>query len=208
MDTIARKAKADGMRNALTGRPAVELIVPVLDQEADIGRRLDDAAACLRKLSVPASIAVVDRGSSDRTVESVDEMMAGCAVPIRVLGCSAPGWGRAVLRGVTTSAARWVACGDPEAFSPAVAPVLDHALRLLRRGDHVVRVTPDGRSRAVLETSVAALLFGGQLPVDPGCLPEVKDLPEHAGIRTVTVTEETWQRDDGDRETVLEMVAR
>ncbi|WP_306204214.1 glycosyltransferase family 2 protein [Actinoplanes sp. RD1] len=182
--------------------------MPVLDREDDIDRLLAGAAGCLRRLTVPASIAVVDRGSSDRTVETVDRVMARCDVPIRVLGCSAPGWGSAMLRGITTTAARWVLCGVPEALLPDVRPGLERALRLLRTGDHVVSIATEECGGALFETSVAMLLFGEQLPDEPLLLPEVKDVPGHAGIRSVTLAAEMREAEDGDRYAVLEMVAR
>ncbi len=209
------------MRNALTTQPAVtgvpvigarrpevELILPVRDREDDIRRLLADAASCLVGVAVPAAIAVVDRGSSDRTVEAVDEVAAAARVPVRVLGCSAPGWGRAALRGISTSLARWVLFGEPETFQADTAPVLDHAFRLLSEGQHIVCTASEERHQTILETAVAALLFSDQPPDGPDFVPVLRDTPAHAGLRMTAVAGPARVPGDGDRDAVLEPVAR
>jgi hypothetical protein len=171
-------------RGAGPGAAAVlELVVPVLNREHDVRELLTGALVCLDALSVPAAVAVVDRGSSDRTVEAVDEVAAAFPVPVRVLGCSAPAWGSAVLRAVETSRARWVVVGAAGGLGAGTAGVFNHAVRLLGERRHIVCVASGGRNYTVLETSVAELLFREELPAGPGFVPALRDVPGHAGLR-------------------------
>jgi hypothetical protein len=158
------------------GRPpepvALELVLPVRDTEDTVAEQLTQATSSLLTLGVPAAVAVVDGGSSDRTIEVVDEVAAGSLVPVRVLGCSTPGWAAAVRRGIGTSRAGWVGFGEAGAF-PAD---LDHAVRLLADGKHVVCLGSAGHRITVAHRSVADLFLD-----DEG--PQLKDIPQHAGIR-------------------------
>ncbi|AGL20816.1 glycosyl transferase, family 2 [Actinoplanes sp. N902-109] len=151
---------------------ALELVLPVLDAEHDIADRLAQVTSCLLTLGVPAAVAVVDGGSSDRTIEAVDDFAAGSLVPIRVLGCSTPGWSAAARRGIGTSRARWVGFGDPGAFTVE----LDHAMRLLTEGKHIVCLGAAGRRITLAHRSVAELFLDEDVP-------QLRDIPQHAGIR-------------------------
>jgi hypothetical protein len=113
----------------------------------------------------------------------VDEVAAECGLPVRVLGCSAPAWGSAVLRAVSTSRSRWVVVGVAGGLGVETAGVFNHAVRLLADRRHIVCVASGGRSYTVLETGVAELLFREELPDGPGFVPALKDLPRHAGLR-------------------------
>jgi hypothetical protein len=163
----------------------LELVLPVVNCEQSVGADLTGVAACLDRLAVPAGIAVVDCGSSDRTLEAVDEVAADLSLPVRVVGCSAPGWGPAALRGIETSRARWVAFGEPAAFDRCTVDPLAHALRLLAGGRHIVCTTTPGSSLTVLETGVAALLVAEDLPDGPGFVPVLTDTPRHAGLTMI-----------------------
>jgi hypothetical protein len=160
----------------------LELILPVMNRENDIRSLLTHAAEGLLELAVPAAIAVVDGGSSDRTLEAVDAVAATCMLPIRTVGCSQPGWSAAALRGITTSGARWVGLGEPAAFGNAAA-VLRHAVRLLASGVHIVCVAEHGPQATVLEAAVAELVVGEQLPDGPDFAPQLLDTARHAGLR-------------------------
>lgn len=182
-------------------RPAphvdLELVLPVVNREEDVGPLLAGAAACLLGLPVPAAIATVDGGSSDRTVEAVDAVAAGSVLPIRLIGCSAPGWGAAALRGVETSRARWVGFGEPAAFAlpGRSGRALGYALRLLSGGAPIVVSRPFRRCCGprpnaadpappftLMERAVARRIYNGATPgPDAGaCL---ADTPRHAGLR-------------------------
>jgi glycosyltransferase involved in cell wall biosynthesis len=161
----------------------LELIVPMVNREHDARVALASAAGCLRDLAVPAGIAVVDRGSSDRTLEAVDAVAAISPVPIRAVGCSRAGWAAAALRGIATSAARWIAFAEPGAFGEETAMLLGDAVRLLDTGAHVVCVAPHGCRCSVFDAGTAALVVGEQLPDGPGFVPHLPDTARHAGLR-------------------------
>lgn len=168
------------------GRPQpatdLELVFSVVNGEDEVPGQLAGAASCLVALEVSVGIAVVDRGSSDRTVEAVDAVAAAALVPIRVLGCSAPEWGAAARRAATTSRARWVGFGELGSIGPGTIDALHHATRLLGDGQHIVCLSQPG-SLTVLETGVAAELFADRLPPGPGWVPEIADVPRYAGLR-------------------------
>ena len=161
----------------------LELIFPVVNGEDEVPAQLADAASSLLALDVSVGIAVVDGGSSDRTIEAVDEVAAESLVPIRVLGSSTPGWGPGALRGLTTSRARWVGFGQLGAFDRGTVGVLNHAARLLGDGQHIVCAAAEGQRVTVLETPVAKLLFDDGLPDGPGFVPALPDTVRHAGLR-------------------------
>ncbi|WP_203783633.1 glycosyltransferase family 2 protein [Paractinoplanes rishiriensis] len=149
---------------------------------------LRNVVACLRHLAVPAAIAVVDCGSSDRTLERVDGLAAESPVPVRTVGCSRPGWHAAALRGITSTAARWVALGEPDDLGSTDTAGFDHAVRMLAAGDrHVVCLGSRGRRSTVLEVSAAATIVREQAPDGPGFVPDLPDSVWHAGLRIAAV---------------------
>ncbi|MFI5494842.1 glycosyltransferase family A protein [Actinoplanes sp. NPDC051859] len=169
------------------GRPAqhvdLELIFPVVNREDDVPVRLANAAAALLTLDLSVSIAIVDGGSSDRTLEAVDEVAAGSLLPIRVLGCSIPGWGAGALRGARTSRARWVGFGEPSPFGRGTVAALRRAAHLLAGGKHIVCLAAEGQRLTVMDQPVAELLFTDELPTGPGFVPALPDTARHAGLR-------------------------
>ncbi|ROP32072.1 glycosyltransferase [Couchioplanes caeruleus] len=174
----------------------LELIFPVVNREDDVPSRLAEAARALLGLGLTVSLAVVDGGSSDRTVEAVDEVAAGSLIPIRVLGCSTPGWGAGALRGARTSRARWVGFGEPTPFGRGTVDALRRAAHLLRGGKHIVCLAAEGQRLTVMDKTVAELLFGDELPDGPGFVPALPDTPRHAGLRMAahgrTATDAAW----------------
>jgi glycosyltransferase involved in cell wall biosynthesis len=125
---------------------SLELIVPTCNEEKYITGRLETLADRLEEIDVGAGIAVVDNGSSDRTPEAVDAFMRSCRTPVRLLGCSAPGWDAAVRRGLVSSRARWVGFIDA---SLVVPDFVNAALAFLRSGYDAVVYAPlaEGRRR-------------------------------------------------------------
>ncbi|MFI5931769.1 hypothetical protein [Actinoplanes sp. NPDC051494] len=160
-------------------RVELELIFPVLNAEDGVRALLEEAAEGLSTLDRPGALAVVDRGSSDRTIEVVDDFAGESPIPVRVLGCSAPGWGAGALRGVRTSPAGWVGVGEPGAFTTGLA----HAVRLLAGGQHIVCLGAEGSRVTLLHRSVAELVFGDEPPPDAGFTPRLRDTAGHSGIR-------------------------
>ncbi|MEV6597198.1 glycosyltransferase [Actinoplanes sp. NPDC051346] len=193
------------------GRPQrhtdLELIFPVVNREDDLPSRLSDAAFALLALELTVSIAVVDGGSSDRTVEAIDEVAAGSLIPIRVLGCSIPGWGAGALRGARTSRARWVGFGEPDSFGRGTVDALRRAAHLLRDGTHIVCLAAEGQRLTVMDKPVAELLFDDELPDGPGFVPTLSDTPRHAGLRMAAHGRiATGAPDDWDRTLILPRV--
>jgi hypothetical protein len=163
----------------------LEFILPVCNRERDVVPALRDVVACLRELAVPAAVAIIDQGSSDRTLERVDSVAAESPVPVRTAGCSRPGWHQAALRGVGSTAARWVAFAEPDGLTSADAAAFDLAVRMLAGGRHVVCLAPGGRRSTVLDVSAAAVILAEQAPDGPLFVPELPDTAGHAGLRIV-----------------------
>ena len=156
----------------------LEFILPVANREHDVSEALGGIVARLAELSVPAGIAVVDRGSSDRTLDRVDALATGSPVPVRILGCSRPGWSAAALRGIVTTRARWVAFGEP-----AGAAELEHAVRLLAAGRHVIRAGP----ATMLAASAAEAIVRAAEPDGPQFATGLPDTTGLAGLRIAAV---------------------
>lgn len=122
----------------LTPSHTLEVIVPALNEE----RRL---ARCLRALrqhldevgGIVGSIRVIDNGSTDRTSEVVDEVnRTSQGAPVTLQGCSLPGKGSAVARGMVTSVAEWVGFCDADLATPVSA--ITDAVGYLREGWAIV----------------------------------------------------------------------
>jgi len=113
----------------------LELIIPARNEEHRIARTLTTVSAYLAEQRLSSRIVVVNNGSADRTTEVVDGMVGG-PVPVVVIGCSAPGKGAAVRRGVLTSTASYVGFCDADLATPI--DVLDAVLPLLQDGVDVV----------------------------------------------------------------------
>jgi hypothetical protein len=187
----------------------LEFILPVCNREDDVAPLLDAAAARLRDLVVPAGIAVVDCGSSDRTLERVDRCAAAGPVPIRTAGCSRPGWAAAALRGLAGSPARWLLLGEATALGAAPAGSLNHAVRMLAGGRHVVCPAAPGRL-TLMDAPTAALVLREQAPDGPSFVPALPDTVDHAGVRLAAVGQvpaPAGTRTDAESTAVLARVA-
>lgn len=181
----------------------LELLFPVLNREGTVRDLLRRAGSALARLDAVTAIGVIDNGSSDRTAEAVDEVAADSPVPIRLTGCSTPGWGSAAYRGTVTSRARWVGFAEEHLFggSPATAVrALSAMVAPLRSGYHVVVSRPDGelpdrralwglsRSAAattvkVFERQTAQLLFSEAPPRSAAFFPVIPNVPRTTGVR-------------------------
>ncbi|WP_432830741.1 glycosyltransferase [Dactylosporangium sp. CA-092794] len=161
----------------------VELILPLVNQETGVQAVLTAAAEGLVRLSTPGAIAVIDGGSSDRTVEVVDAFAECSPVPVRVVGSSRPGWAAGALRGVATTSAAWVGLGDPCSFGGRGPLLLAHAVRLLADGIHVVSVRSGGRHFTAMDSGIAAMIVGDEMPGGPDFVPKPRDTAGYAGLR-------------------------
>lgn len=113
----------------------LEIIIPALNEEGRLAPTVLSLDRRLRQLPLSCALRVVDNGSSDRTLECVDRLAAS-GIAVTVTGCTRPGKGAAVARGMLTSRARWRGFCDADLATSADA--LDNALTLLRQGFDVV----------------------------------------------------------------------
>ena len=83
----------------------VELIIPALNESARLPRTLAHSVAFLRAQPWSSRLVVVDNGSVDDTPAVARRVAAELAgeVPVEVVGCSRPGKGAAVRRGLLSS---------------------------------------------------------------------------------------------------------
>lgn len=105
-----------------TRRPTadLEILIPAYNEAARLPRTLERTVAFLADQPWDARIVVIDNGSADDTagvVRAVAERTGG-VVPIDVIGCSRPGKGAAVRRGLATSSARYVGFFDADLSTP------------------------------------------------------------------------------------------
>jgi dolichyl-phosphate beta-glucosyltransferase len=127
--------------SALLREPCdLEVVIPAYNEEGRLPATLTEIVRELSALTgVDSRIVIVDNGSSDRTAEVVDRVVRtlGLGGPdIVVIGCSTPGKGAAVRRGMTSSQARIVGFVDADLSVPA--HVLGDALRRMHEGNDVV----------------------------------------------------------------------
>ena len=136
--TVPVEACSPSMRRTAVD---LELIIPARNEEHRIEPTLATVGAYLAEQPLSSRIVVVNNGSADRTTEVVDRM-AGGPVPVVVIGCSAPGKGAAVRRGVLTSNASYVGFCDADLATPidvlgAVLPLLHDGVDLVVGSRHV-----------------------------------------------------------------------
>lgn len=98
----------------------VELIIPALNESARLPRTLAHSVAFLRDQPWSSRLVVVDNGSVDDTPAVARRVAAELAgeVPVEVVGCSRPGKGAAVRRGLLNSSSRYVGFFDADLATP------------------------------------------------------------------------------------------
>ena len=97
--------------------PYLSVVVPAYNEEARIGRTLDQVAAYLGRREFTWEVLVVDDGSTDRTRELVEE--AGRRFPgIRVLPVAHGGKGWAVRQGMLSARGRFRFMADADLAMP------------------------------------------------------------------------------------------
>ena len=98
-------------------KPYLSVVVPAYNEEARIGRTLDEIEAYLSGRTFTWEILVVDDGSVDRTREIVEE--AGLRIPgIRVLPVAHGGKGWAVRQGMLSARGRLRFMADADLAMP------------------------------------------------------------------------------------------
>lgn len=111
------------------------MVLPAYNEQRRIGATLRDVAGHLREGGLDAAIVVVDNGSTDQTVDIVDDL-GDLGVAISVIGCARQGKGAAVRRGVLSTRSRYVGFCDADSATPAAT--FGRVMPLLRAGSPVV----------------------------------------------------------------------
>ncbi|MCK4443161.1 MAG: glycosyltransferase family 2 protein [Thermoplasmata archaeon] len=93
--------------------PKISVIVPTMNEEAAIGKVMDDVHAALEKASVSYEIMIVDTSSKDRTVEIAREKGA------RVIDEPRRGYGRAYKTGFKNAHGEYITTLDADCTYPA-----------------------------------------------------------------------------------------
>lgn len=132
----------------------LDLIIPALNEEHRIGPTLRAISGLLNETTWRTRILVVDNGSVDATVDTVDQTIAqapnGQQVPPLVISCAARGKGAAVRAGVQAATAPFVGYVDADQSTPPEALIT--AMAILTSGwDAVI-----GSRRAVGANYVVA----------------------------------------------------
>ena len=101
----------------------LEIVIPAYNEAQRIGHTLERTVEFLADQPWDARIVVVDNGSVDDTAGVVRAVAArlgalGYTVPVEVIGCTRPGKGAAVRRGLATSSARVVGFFDADLSTP------------------------------------------------------------------------------------------
>jgi glycosyltransferase involved in cell wall biosynthesis len=106
--------------------PVLSVIVPAFNEEAAIGRCLEELREHLGRLALPWEVIVVDDGSADRTAEVVARH-AEDDPRIRLMRVGRLGKGGAIRRGVLGARGAWRFMADADLAMP-----LDNLERFLR----------------------------------------------------------------------------
>ena len=115
----------------MTGPVELSIVMPCLNEAETLGACIAKAQAVLRDHAICGEIVIADNCSRDGS-QAVAEAM--CARVVRV---SDPGYGRALLAGITAARGRYVAIGDADgSYDFAVVPLF---LAKLREGYDLVQ---------------------------------------------------------------------
>jgi dolichyl-phosphate beta-glucosyltransferase len=117
------------------GGVTLEVVIPARNEERRLPETLEVLCDYLAGQSYTASIVVVDNGSVDRTPDIVSDWPK-TPVNVHLVGCSTPGKGAAVRRGVLTSTADFIGFMDADLATPV--DTLDRVMPLLRQGNPIV----------------------------------------------------------------------
>lgn len=139
-------AEADAEFAAAVDTVDVEVIVPAWNEEARLANTLRSLTGHLAGQPWSSAVVVVDNGCVDRTADLVRQVAAESPVDVQLIGCTEPGKGAAIRRGVLRSRARVIGFQDADLATPldALAP----AIRALALGADIAvasRRCPGGR---------------------------------------------------------------
>lgn len=111
--------------------PDLEIIVPAYNEAERLPAMLREAVSFLNRRPWRSRIVVVDNGSVDETAAVVNRIDPG-AVDMAVIGCSRPGKGAAVRRGLLAATAQFTGFVDADLSTPL--DTLSEAMAQLRAG--------------------------------------------------------------------------
>lgn len=114
----------------------LEIVIPAYNEAERLPRTLRRTVSFLERQPWSSGITVVDNGSADDTA-LVPRALRTDRVMLRAIGCSRPGKGAAVRRGIAASAARWVGYIDADLSTP-VTTLADTVYHLQRGAAAVV----------------------------------------------------------------------
>lgn len=109
-------ARLDGAF-APTQPPFLSIIIPAYNEEKRLPDSLGQVVAYLATQSYTAEIIVVDDGSSDRTLEIIEEFSARCAI-LRAVPTAHGGKGHACKQGIFASRGQWLFLCDSDLSVP------------------------------------------------------------------------------------------
>jgi dolichyl-phosphate beta-glucosyltransferase len=133
----------------------LEIVIPAYNEAARLPVTLRETVHYLSGQRWRSRVVVVDNGSIDDTAAIAAAVGSVGPVDVTVIGCSRPGKGQAVFRGLLTSRSPFIGFFDADLATPL--HTLDETMRLLRRGAaavigsrhapgaHFVRRQPLGR---------------------------------------------------------------
>lgn len=113
----------------------LEVLIPARNEANRLERTLTATIQYLERQEYSSSIVVIDNGSVDRTADLAASMRSD-RVPIHLAGCTRPGKGAAVRRGILTSRARYIGYMDADLATPI--ETLDLVVPLLSQSQAVV----------------------------------------------------------------------
>jgi dolichyl-phosphate beta-glucosyltransferase len=145
-------AEASAQRAAVD----LEVVIPAYNESGRLPATLTAMVAFLSEQPWTSRVVVVDNGSADDTASAVLSAANG-TVDAVAIGCSRPGKGAAVYRGMRTSRSRWVGFTDSdlstplETFHAVVAALQDGATAAIasRNAPGAHRATKQGLGRRV-----------------------------------------------------------
>jgi glycosyltransferase involved in cell wall biosynthesis len=86
----------------------LSIVIPCLNEEETLGICIQKAQRALAGLAIESEIVVADNGSQDTSIEIAERLGA------RVVRVAAPGYGSALMGGITASRGRFVIMGDAD----------------------------------------------------------------------------------------------
>ncbi|MBK9168769.1 MAG: glycosyltransferase [Bryobacterales bacterium] len=133
----------------------LSIVIPVLNEERNIGPLIEALWEVVRGLEIPAEIVVVDGGSKDRTWAAAERAGARCLLQQRA------GYAGALQDGLNAARGRYVATLDGDLSHPAA--LLAEMWKLRHRADIVVasRFVAGGSSRAPVTRHVLSRVLNG-----------------------------------------------